>query len=75
MLLRLRPDGISLRPTTTLRTMDRILAHAAEHPTVYLPTHDPESVTRLERNILLAPTALRVAQSVRAPRVPVARAS
>jgi len=70
MLLRQRPDGVSLRPGVTLRTMDRILAHAAERPTVYLPTHDPESVTRLERNILLAPTALRMAQSARAPRVP-----
>jgi hypothetical protein len=23
------------------------LAHCAGHPTVYLPSHDPESVTRL----------------------------
>jgi hypothetical protein len=28
-------------------TIDTILAHAREHPTVYLPSHDLESATRL----------------------------
>jgi hypothetical protein len=28
--------------------MQSILAHAREHPTVYLPAHDPESLSRLD---------------------------
>lgn len=75
LLVHLKPDGVSPRPSVTLRTMDRILAHAAERPTVYLPTHDPGSVSRLESNTLLTPEALRSAQSARAPRVPSARVS
>jgi len=27
--------------------MKTILAHCAQHPTVYLPSHDPESAARL----------------------------
>jgi hypothetical protein len=27
-------------------TLDTILAHCAQHPTVYLPSHDPESLAR-----------------------------
>jgi hypothetical protein len=27
-------------------TMKTILAHCAQHPTVYLPSHDPESAAR-----------------------------
>jgi N-acyl homoserine lactone hydrolase len=27
--------------------LDTILAHCAEHPTVYLPSHDPDSAARL----------------------------
>ncbi len=47
-LLRSRkPDGVSPRPSVTLRTMDRILAHASRHPTVYLPSHDPDAQRRL----------------------------
>ena len=43
------PDGVSPRPSVTLETMGRILAHAAAHPTIYLPSHDPESVARLRQ--------------------------
>jgi glyoxylase-like metal-dependent hydrolase (beta-lactamase superfamily II) len=42
-----RPDAVSPKPAVTVATMDRILAHAREHPTVYLPSHDPESASRL----------------------------
>jgi glyoxylase-like metal-dependent hydrolase (beta-lactamase superfamily II) len=31
----------------SVATIDRILAHARERPTVYLPSHDPESAARL----------------------------
>ena len=42
-----RTDAVSPKPKVTVETIDRILAHGREHPTVYLPSHDPESVTRL----------------------------
>jgi N-acyl homoserine lactone hydrolase len=42
-----RPDAIAPKPSVHVATMDAILAHAAEHPTVYLPSHDPESAARL----------------------------
>ncbi len=44
----LRPDAIGPKPKVHLATLQRILAHTREHPTVYLPSHDPESVARLE---------------------------
>jgi hypothetical protein len=31
----------------SVATIDRILEHAREHPTVYLPSHDPEAARRL----------------------------
>jgi len=42
-----RPDAIGPKPAVHLETMDRILAHGREHPTVFLPTHDPDSAARL----------------------------
>jgi N-acyl homoserine lactone hydrolase len=42
-----RPDVIAAQPKAQEDTIDRVLAHAREHPTVYLPAHDPESVARL----------------------------
>ena len=46
-LLHRQVDGISPDERIALRTMDNILQFAQEHPTVYLPSHDPESVVRL----------------------------
>jgi glyoxylase-like metal-dependent hydrolase (beta-lactamase superfamily II) len=43
----LRVDAVAPDPKVHLATMQAILAHCAKHPTVYLPSHDPESVTRL----------------------------
>ena len=42
-----RHDAVGPKPAVTVATIDRILEHAAEHPVVFLPSHDPESVTRL----------------------------
>ena len=42
-----RHDAIAPKPKVYVQTIDRILAHGREHPTVYLPSHDPESVARL----------------------------
>jgi glyoxylase-like metal-dependent hydrolase (beta-lactamase superfamily II) len=42
-----RHDAVGPKPKVTVETIDRILAHGREHPTVFLPSHDPESVVRL----------------------------
>jgi glyoxylase-like metal-dependent hydrolase (beta-lactamase superfamily II) len=48
-----RHDAIGPKPKVHVETLDRILAHAREHPTVYLPSHDPESVARLQAGTTL----------------------
>jgi N-acyl homoserine lactone hydrolase len=48
-----RPDAVAPKPEVSVKTMDAILAHARKHPTVYLPSHDPESVARLEAGTTL----------------------
>jgi N-acyl homoserine lactone hydrolase len=48
-----RPDAITPDPDAQVQTMDRILAHAADHPTIYLPTHDPDAVARLRAGTTL----------------------
>ena len=50
-----RHDAIAPKPKLYVETIDRILAHGREHPTVYLPSHDPESVARLRDGTTLAP--------------------
>jgi glyoxylase-like metal-dependent hydrolase (beta-lactamase superfamily II) len=53
-LLAGRADGVSPNADQARRTMRTILRYAAERPTVYLPSHDPESATRLATSALLA---------------------
>jgi N-acyl homoserine lactone hydrolase len=48
-----RPDAIAPKPKVHVETLDRILAHGREHPTVYLPSHDPDAVGRLAAQTLL----------------------
>jgi N-acyl homoserine lactone hydrolase len=48
-----RPDAIGPKPKVYVQTLDRILAHGREHPTVFLPSHDPQSAARLEQRELL----------------------
>ncbi len=43
----LRPDAVGPKPDLYVATLRTILAHAERYPTVYLPSHDPESVARL----------------------------
>jgi glyoxylase-like metal-dependent hydrolase (beta-lactamase superfamily II) len=43
----LRADAIGPDPAVHVATLEAILAHCAQHPTVYLPSHDPESANRL----------------------------
>jgi glyoxylase-like metal-dependent hydrolase (beta-lactamase superfamily II) len=48
------PDGLTPAPRRTTRTQEQIRDFAAQEPTVYLPSHDPESETRLHRREALA---------------------
>ncbi len=43
----LRPDAVAPKPALYVATLRRILEHGRAHPTVYLPSHDTESVARL----------------------------
>jgi N-acyl homoserine lactone hydrolase len=43
----LRADAIGPDPKVHVATLETIVAHCAQHPTVYLPSHDPESAARL----------------------------
>jgi N-acyl homoserine lactone hydrolase len=52
-LLARRPDAVAPKPAVSVATMDAILAHGRDHPTIYLPSHDPESVARLESGATL----------------------
>ncbi|HXT30308.1 MAG TPA: hypothetical protein VN716_13535, partial [Vicinamibacterales bacterium] len=40
-------DGVSEHDATAVATLGALRQLAAERPTVYLPTHDPESAERL----------------------------
>jgi N-acyl homoserine lactone hydrolase len=46
-----RADAIGPDPKTHVATLETILAHCAAHPTVYLPSHDPESAARLHGGV------------------------
>lgn len=48
LLLQRKVDGVSPRPRVAADTIARILEYARETKTVYLPSHDPECVQRLE---------------------------
>jgi glyoxylase-like metal-dependent hydrolase (beta-lactamase superfamily II) len=53
-----RADAIAPDPKVHVRTLETILAHLAQHPTIYLPSHDPESASRLREATLSAGSAL-----------------
>ena len=48
-----RHDAVGPKPAVSVATIDRILAYGREHPTVYLPSHDLESATRLAESTVL----------------------
>jgi N-acyl homoserine lactone hydrolase len=52
-LLDLHVDAVSPRAAVARQTMQTIFRRAAMHPTVYLPSHDPESEARLATNVVL----------------------
>jgi glyoxylase-like metal-dependent hydrolase (beta-lactamase superfamily II) len=47
-------DGVSPDPNQALRTMQNILDFAKQRPTVYLPSHDPNSELRLKNRQTLS---------------------
>jgi N-acyl homoserine lactone hydrolase len=47
----LRADAIGPDPKVHVATLETILAHCAQQPTIYLPSHDPESAARLAGSI------------------------
>ena len=48
-----RPGAVDPKPAISVQTIETILEHAEQHPTVYLPSHDPDSVTRLRDSTML----------------------
>jgi N-acyl homoserine lactone hydrolase len=46
-LLERRSDGVSTKPKVTVATINRICDYLSSTPTVYLPSHDPDSAVRL----------------------------
>lgn len=55
MLLEQHPDGVSPDADVATETLKRILDYAEREPTVYLPTHDPNSAKRLRNKTILTP--------------------
>jgi glyoxylase-like metal-dependent hydrolase (beta-lactamase superfamily II) len=46
-----RADAVGPDPKAHRETLERILEHCRLHPTVYLPSHDPESLQRLRDGV------------------------
>jgi hypothetical protein len=49
-----RADVVGPDSAVHVATLETILAHCAAHPTVYLPSHDPESARRLSDSTIVA---------------------
>src|SRR5262249_43903841 len=59
LLLAGKVDGVSPDPLVARRTHAQILALAQERPLVYLPSHDPDSASRLaDRSVLNSGTSV-----------------
>ena len=58
-MLRCKVDGVSSNERISKATLDTIKTFARSRPTVYLPTHDPQSRSRLaNRRLVLIQIAL-----------------
>ena len=53
-----RADAVGPDPKAHVATLETILAHCEQHPTVYLPSHDPESEARLANAVTSVAGAL-----------------
>jgi N-acyl homoserine lactone hydrolase len=52
-----RADAIGPDPKVHVATLETILAHLAQHQTIYLPSHDPEAAARFADGITSSETA------------------
>jgi N-acyl homoserine lactone hydrolase len=71
----LRPDAVAPDARVHVATMRTILAHCAQYPTIYLPSHDPDSAARLAGAITVGeptPADASAATDVNLPLVPAA---
>jgi N-acyl homoserine lactone hydrolase len=57
----LRPDAVAPNAKVHVATMETILAHCAQHPTIYLLSHDPESAARFRSERASAETPVAMA--------------
>jgi N-acyl homoserine lactone hydrolase len=53
----LRADAVAPKAKVHIATMQTILAHCAQHPTIYLPSHDPGTAGRLADGITVGDAA------------------
>jgi glyoxylase-like metal-dependent hydrolase (beta-lactamase superfamily II) len=53
-----RADAVGPDPEAHVATLDTILAHCGRYPTVYLPSHDPDSAARLGAATTVRPVAI-----------------
>ena len=51
-----RADAVGPDPHVHRATLEQILRHCAEHPTVFLPSHDPDSAGRLRESVTVEVT-------------------
>lgn len=58
LMLRGKIDGVSVKAKDAYQTIQNIQLLTAAEPTVYLPSHDPESEKRLINNEVAVPTTL-----------------
>jgi glyoxylase-like metal-dependent hydrolase (beta-lactamase superfamily II) len=58
LMLRGKIDGVSVKTKDAYETIQNIQLLTATEPTVYLPSHDPESERRLINNEVAVPTTL-----------------
>ncbi len=62
-----RADAIGPDPKVHIATLDTILTHCAQHPTVYLPSHDPDSAARFAAATTVQPDQSIAAQDAAPP--------
>lgn len=48
-----RADAVGPDPKVHVATLETVLTHCAQHPTVYLPSHDPDSAARLAGGLMV----------------------
>jgi N-acyl homoserine lactone hydrolase len=62
-----RADAIGPDPKAHIATLDTILTHCAQHPTVYLPSHDPDSAVRFAAATTVQPDQSIAAHDAASP--------